>query len=223
MTLSLFPVVSSQGPQAGSSADGEPDVRAGRNDDDTDQKKFSGKELSTGRNKNFVPLAQASTEKKAGKKAKNEPEQEEDKKDGSCSKKKDVKAAKDDGCGCDHTKKKKKDGAGLTAGAMKKLDKKGKGDPCWAGFEQAGMKKKGGKMVPNCIPTQAKKKDTYKKDAMTQQPKASTWASGFSFDEATLCMESTKLAAADKSRGKKRTKAPSSAKKNQIMANTRNT
>jgi hypothetical protein len=26
-------------------------------------------------------------------------------------------------------------------------------DPCWKGYKQVGMKKKGGKMVPNCVPT----------------------------------------------------------------------
>ena len=26
--------------------------------------------------------------------------------------------------------------------------------PCWKGFKQVGMKKKGGKMVPNCVPTE---------------------------------------------------------------------
>jgi len=29
---------------------------------------------------------------------------------------------------------------------------KGKNDPCWKNYEQQGMKKKGGKMVPNCVP-----------------------------------------------------------------------
>ena len=24
--------------------------------------------------------------------------------------------------------------------------------PCWDGYEQRGMKKKGGKLVPNCVP-----------------------------------------------------------------------
>lgn len=32
------------------------------------------------------------------------------------------------------------------------LDEKKKGDPCWSGYEQVGMKKKGGRRVPNCIP-----------------------------------------------------------------------
>ena len=26
-------------------------------------------------------------------------------------------------------------------------------DPCWTGYKQVGMKKKGSKMVPNCVPT----------------------------------------------------------------------
>ena len=25
-------------------------------------------------------------------------------------------------------------------------------NPCWKGYEQIGMKKKGGKQVPNCVP-----------------------------------------------------------------------
>ena len=37
--------------------------------------------------------------------------------------------------------------------AHKKLqEKKGDGDPCWDTHKQVGMKKKGGKMVPNCVP-----------------------------------------------------------------------
>ena len=28
---------------------------------------------------------------------------------------------------------------------------KGKGDPCWTGYEAAGMKEKNGRTVPNCI------------------------------------------------------------------------
>jgi len=27
-----------------------------------------------------------------------------------------------------------------------------KSDPCWRGYEQVGMKKKGEKKVPNCVP-----------------------------------------------------------------------
>ena len=33
---------------------------------------------------------------------------------------------------------------------------KGKSDPCWDGYRQEGMKKKGGKMVPNCVPINKK-------------------------------------------------------------------
>jgi hypothetical protein len=35
------------------------------------------------------------------------------------------------------------------------------GDPCWKGYEMVGMKKKGGKEVPNCVPV---KEETSKKD-----------------------------------------------------------
>jgi hypothetical protein len=31
-----------------------------------------------------------------------------------------------------------------------------KDDPCWKGYAAAGMKKKGGRMVPNCIPVDSK-------------------------------------------------------------------
>lgn len=30
--------------------------------------------------------------------------------------------------------------------------------PCWKGYEMVGMKKKGGKKVPNCVPITAKRK-----------------------------------------------------------------
>ena len=36
----------------------------------------------------------------------------------------------------------------------------GKGDPCWDSHKQVGMKKKGGKMVPNCVPKNAKEEHT---------------------------------------------------------------
>jgi hypothetical protein len=34
--------------------------------------------------------------------------------------------------------------------------KEGDGDPCWDTHKQVGMKKKGGKMVPNCVPKEEK-------------------------------------------------------------------
>lgn len=34
-----------------------------------------------------------------------------------------------------------------------RLMEKPKSDPCWKGYKQLGMKKKGGKKVPNCVPT----------------------------------------------------------------------
>ncbi len=36
----------------------------------------------------------------------------------------------------------------------------GKGDPCWDSHKQVGMKKKGGKMVTNCVPKNAKEEHT---------------------------------------------------------------
>lgn len=35
-----------------------------------------------------------------------------------------------------------------------------KKDPCWTGYKQVGMKKKGKKMVPNCIPEEAPSMNT---------------------------------------------------------------
>ena len=34
-------------------------------------------------------------------------------------------------------------------------------DPCWKGYRQAGMKKKGGKMVPNCVPSNGYKEEVF--------------------------------------------------------------
>ncbi|MFD2246724.1 hypothetical protein [Pontibacter ruber] len=36
-------------------------------------------------------------------------------------------------------------------------------DPCWKGYEQAGMKDKNGKQVPNCIPESKSKSPSSKK------------------------------------------------------------
>jgi hypothetical protein len=36
--------------------------------------------------------------------------------------------------------------------------KKSKKSPCWSGYEMVGMKKKGNKKVPNCVPLTKKKK-----------------------------------------------------------------
>ncbi len=42
---------------------------------------------------------------------------------------------------------------------MAKPKRKMRSDPCWKGYEMAGMKKKDGKKVPNCIKSaHAKKK-----------------------------------------------------------------
>ena len=36
--------------------------------------------------------------------------------------------------------------------------KRKKKEPCWKGYEMIGMKKKGGRNVPNCVPKKKKKK-----------------------------------------------------------------
>ena len=57
-----------------------------------------------------------------------------------------------------------------------KYDKDGKRikeaqGPCWDGYEQKGMKKKGGKMVPNCVPVgEGVKQDKEIKDREGTQP-----------------------------------------------------
>jgi len=38
------------------------------------------------------------------------------------------------------------------AASTKKSTKRTTKDPCWSGYEQVGMKIKGGKRVPNCVP-----------------------------------------------------------------------
>ena len=40
---------------------------------------------------------------------------------------------------------------------IRKIAMEGKGDPCWDTHKQVGMKKKGGKMVPNCVPKESKR------------------------------------------------------------------
>lgn len=133
-----LPVVSQQ-PSTGSPSAGEPGVHTGRNDDETDQKKLTGKELGKGKNKNFVPLTKSSTKKKAGEKPGEEEEEGE------------MMENKKDGCGCKSKSKKldKKKCDSLTPARI---------DACWAGYKKVGMKNKGGKQVPDCVPIGGKKK-----------------------------------------------------------------
>jgi hypothetical protein len=48
------------------------------------------------------------------------------------------------------------DESNFMAVAKKKKAGAKKGNPCWKGYQQLGMKKKGGKMVPNCVTNKAK-------------------------------------------------------------------
>ena len=41
-------------------------------------------------------------------------------------------------------------------------EKKKSGDPCWVGYKQVGMKKKGAKMVPNCVPEETEVEEGYR-------------------------------------------------------------
>jgi len=135
----------------------------------------------------------------------------------------------EDGCGCDHKSKKKgkkdaaingaviKRGDGLTAGDFR-------GDACWAGYVQKGMKMKGSKRVPNCVPAGAKKKkdsevEAKKKDGYKGK---SVWADGYALDACTLSADSIKLAT-DSYKKTQRKPAALSSKQNRIIAGTFNT
>ncbi len=48
------------------------------------------------------------------------------------------------------------------------MDKK---DPCWKGYEMVGMKTKGGKAVPNCVPKAKPKPKPKGKSAKKQSTK----------------------------------------------------
>ncbi len=43
----------------------------------------------------------------------------------------------------------------ITETQMKKMMER-KDNPCWDGYQMVGMKKKGGKYVPNCVPIEKK-------------------------------------------------------------------
>ena len=125
-----------------------------------------------------------------------------------------------DGCGCDHKKKGKKDSA-LTASAIKRSD------ACWKGYVQQGMKMKGGKRVPNCIPAGSKKKKdgAYGKKADgggCGKKGKSVWADGYEFDAATLAMGSSNLAT-DTNKNATRKPNAFSSTRNKIIAGTLNT
>ena len=49
-----------------------------------------------------------------------------------------------------------------------------KEDPCWDGYEQVGMKNKGGRQVPNCVPASKKIPDSKPK----KKVKKSAWECG---------------------------------------------
>ena len=163
---------------------------------DPDQKKLSGKELSQGKTRNFVPLVK--TGKPEGEKTKRAPEDL-------------LKNKKQDGCGCPLKKKKKMDA--LTRENL---------DACWKNYEQKGMKKKGGKTVPNCVPKGSKGKNVKNKQANPTMKKDSVYASGFKFDGKCLHMGSEKLAATETDRAKRKKNAQGQPR-NKIMAGTRNT
>jgi hypothetical protein len=53
-----------------------------------------------------------------------------------------------------HIEKMKGDGPPMQSAFTKKKSRKK--DPCWKGYEMIGMKKKGGRTVPNCVPRKRK-------------------------------------------------------------------
>ena len=133
----------------------------------------------------------------------------------------------EDGCGCDGKKKGKKDAAingavikrgdGLTAGDFR-------GDACWAGYVQKGMKMKGSKRVPNCVPAGAKKKKDSEVEAKKKDGNKgkSVWADGYALDACTLSADSINLAT-DSYKKTQRKPAALSSKQNRIIAGTFNT
>ena len=48
-----------------------------------------------------------------------------------------------------------KKGDGKDTSSIKEAKNGGDNDPCWDSHKQVGMKKKGGKMVPNCVPKES--------------------------------------------------------------------
>lgn len=54
----------------------------------------------------------------------------------------------------------------IKRGLLAIFEKK-KGDPCWVGYKQVGMKNKGGKQVPNCVP--ASEAAEYEKEQSLQE------------------------------------------------------
>ena len=100
-------------------------------------------------------------------------------------------------------------------------------DACWKGYVQQGMKMKGGKRVPNCVPAGAKKKKdgAYGKKAdggSCGKKGKSVWADGYEFDAATLAMGSSNLAT-DTNKNATRKPNAFSSTRNKIIAGTLNT
>lgn len=60
-------------------------------------------------------------------------------------------------------------------------------DACWKGYTQIGMKMKGGKRVPNCVPAGTKKKA----DGAGCSKKRSVWADGYKPDQKMLSIDSS--------------------------------
>ena len=47
--------------------------------------------------------------------------------------------------------------------------------PCWVGYKQVGMKKKGGKMVPNCVPEELQTEDRNVGKVMKRRHQENVW------------------------------------------------
>ena len=50
-------------------------------------------------------------------------------------------------------------------------------DPCWDGYKKVGMKKKGDKMVPNCVPLE---EEVIEEDALDEKKKKEESQEGWS-------------------------------------------
>jgi len=143
MADSFLPVVSQYLPTDSPIA-GEMGVHTERHDaDETDKKKLTGKEPSKGMKQNFVPLTKTSPNKKKKKPGEQSEEVQEEESANQSDK-------KVDGSGCTKSRKlDKKKCDSLTPGRL---------DACWKGYKKVGMKTKGGKQVPDCVPASGGKK-----------------------------------------------------------------
>ena len=94
-----------------------------------------------------------------------------------------------------------KEFATVREGLLVMLEKK-KGDPCWVGYKQVGMKKKGGKQVPNCVPEEVEVEEGYKEIDQSKKNKMFRRAGNLSRDAISTPIPPEKRQDAHKKSGK---------------------